>query len=66
MGKCELGFFKEISEENRARFVYQSFIELALEVLYTFLMPILIRKKTRYKFFYPLVSGKQMFKRYLL
>jgi hypothetical protein len=60
------GFFATITDEAFYVYAEYSALEAGLEIIYTFVTPILIRKFTRYKYFHPTVGGRDIFVKNLL
>ncbi|CDW83334.1 UNKNOWN [Stylonychia lemnae] len=59
--KLEIGFFGDLSDEAFERYALMSFIETALELIYTIITPYFIRRFTVYKQFYPSLGGQDTF-----
>lgn len=62
----QLTFFQDLTDEAFTRYASMCGIETALEITYTLVMPVLIRKYTKYTNFYPLVAGRDLFFRYAI
>mmetsp|Transcript_41284 Transcript_41284/g.39756 ORF Transcript_41284/g.39756 Transcript_41284/m.39756 type:complete len:118 (+) Transcript_41284:730-1083(+) len=57
MKQFNIGFVADLTDDKVKKYVAQSSIECVLELIYTILVPFLVRKFTIYKFFYPSVAG---------
>ena len=59
----KVGFFGDITDEAFQTFAAMSAVETGLELTYTLFLPIVIRRFTKYKLFYPSIGGRDAFLR---
>ena len=61
MRKANIGFFATLSDIQFTTYALQSTLECVLELIYTLLMPFMVRRFTVYSNFYPSLAGKDVF-----
>ena len=57
----QIAFFAGLTDKAFIQYASLSGVETALELVYTLITPMIIRRFTKYKYFYPSVGGKDMF-----